>query len=104
MSVLDKKRSINILKTIYKARFIDQKMEKLVRQNYGTSFFLSCQGHEIIGAFFSNFTDKKNTYSFPYYRDRAFVLGMDSSIIDIFAAFLPIPNSKDLLPGMFSTA
>ena len=87
-SNLSKEHSLNLLKVIYKTRFIDEKMDKLVKQNKGGSFFLSSKGHEIIGAFFSLGLKNKLDWAFPYYRDRAFAIGFECPLVDIFAAFL----------------
>lgn len=82
------KISISILKNMFLTRFCDQKMDILVKQNKGSSFFLSCMGHEIIGSIFASLLDNKKDFAFPYYRDRAFALGYGCSLLDIIAAFL----------------
>ncbi|KPK33261.1 MAG: MFS transporter [Chlamydiae bacterium SM23_39] len=79
---------LDVLKIIYSARFIDDKMDILVKQNKGTTFFLSVKGHEIIGAVSSLMLDKNRDWAFPYYRDRAFALGWGCPKEDILAAFL----------------
>lgn len=84
---ISKKLSLDVLKIIYKTRFIDDKMGNLVKQNKGTTFFLSAKGHEIIGAVASLFL-KKEDWALPYYRDRACAIGLGSSMKEIFAAFL----------------
>jgi 2-oxoisovalerate dehydrogenase E1 component len=87
-STISKELSLDLLKVIYKTRLIDEKMDKLVKQNKGGTFFLSSKGHEIIGAFFSLFLKNDLDWAFPYYRDRAFTIGFGCDLVDLFAAFL----------------
>lgn len=73
---------------IYTTRAADKKMEILVKQNKGTSFFLSTAGHELVGAVFSLALESKKDWAFPYYRDRAFAIGLGCDLNEIIAAFL----------------
>ncbi len=83
-----KDRLKNVLQMLYICRFTDEKMNKLVKQNKGTSFFLSNSGHELIGVLSAFHLQVKKDYFFPYYRDRALVIALNSDLKDIFAAFL----------------
>ena len=83
-----KKVCFDILRYFYISRFTDEKMEKLVKQNKGTTFFLSNQGHELVGIVLAKHLIAKKDWFFPYYRDRAFVIALDSSLKDLFASFL----------------
>lgn len=83
-----------ILRNLYITRFMDRKMEKMVRQNKGTTFFLSTQGHELVGTVASSMLTPKVDWAFPYYRDRAFALGLGCSIEDLFTAFLARQGEK----------
>ncbi|NGX33940.1 MAG: 2-oxoisovalerate dehydrogenase subunit beta [Candidatus Anoxychlamydiales bacterium] len=83
-----KDRCTDVLKMLYICRFTDEKMNKLVKQNKGTAFFLSNSGHELAGILSAFDLDSKKDYFFPYYRDRAFVIALGSNLKDIFASFL----------------
>lgn len=88
------------------ARFMDDKMSKLVRQNKGATFHLAVTGHEMIGAVAAAFLIPEIDWGFPYYRDRAFAIGLGCSIEELFASFLAreIPNHSGgrMMPEHFS--
>lgn len=88
LDVLSKEVSFRVLKIIYQTRFTDDKMNNMVKQNKGTTFFLSAKGHEIVGAIASLCMEEKKDWAFPYYRDRAFAIGLGCPLEEIFAAFL----------------
>lgn len=87
-------------------RFMDDKMNKLVRQNKGATFHLSVTGHEMIGALSALSLIPETDWGYPYYRDRAFAIGLGCSIEDLLAAFLArdIPNHSGgrMMPEHFS--
>ncbi len=87
-SLLSRERVLSVLQTIYLTRFLDDKMAKLVRQNKGTTFHLSVSGHELIGAVAAHSLQPGLDWGLPYYRDRAFAVGLGCSPEDILAAFL----------------
>src|SRR5690242_5677971 len=76
------------LAVMYWTRFSDDKMGKLVRQNKGATFHLPVSGHEMIGAICGLTLVPGTDWAYPYYRDRAFAIGLGCSLQDIFAAFL----------------
>ncbi|NGX56397.1 MAG: 2-oxoisovalerate dehydrogenase subunit beta [Candidatus Anoxychlamydiales bacterium] len=80
-------RCLKVLKLLYTARLLDEKMEKLVKQNKGTTFFLSSNGHELIGILSALTLNPKKDYAAPYYRDRPFVIGLGSDILDLLGSF-----------------
>lgn len=82
------KKYLKILELVYLARFMDQKMQKLVRQNKGATFHLFTGGHELVGVMSALALTAEKDWGLPYYRDRAFALGLGSSLKDLFAAFL----------------
>ncbi len=84
----DVKSCFDLLKAMYLCRFTDDKMSKLVKQNKGGSFYLCTNGHEMIGAMSGLCLVPKKDWGFPYYRDRAFAIGLGSSLVDQFASFL----------------
>ena len=79
------KRTLSVM---YWTRFMDDKMGKLVRQNKGATFHLSVSGHEMIGAISALTLIPGTDWAYPYYRDRAFAIGLGCSLQDIFASFL----------------
>lgn len=79
---------LQILRQLYITRSIDQKMQKLAKQNKGGSFHLCTDGHELVGIIAAFSLIPKTDWALPYYRDRAFVIGMGAKIVDLFAAFL----------------
>lgn len=79
------KRTLSVM---YWTRFADDKMSKLVRQNKGATFHLPVSGHEMIGAVSALTLTPGTDWAYPYYRDRAFAIGLGCTLQDIFAAFL----------------
>ncbi len=86
--IFTKKRCIEVLEKMHLSRFLDKKMSILVKQNKGTTFFLSSQGHEMVGVVGGMSFIPKKDWVFPYYRDKSFVIGLGGSIEDIMTAFL----------------
>lgn len=87
-SYMQKKQILSVLKSVYTARLMDEKMTKLVRQNKGGNFHLSTLGHELVGVIAAKSLQPKKDWGFPYYRDRAFALGLGCSKVDILAALM----------------
>lgn len=98
--------ALEILETMLLTRCMDEKMSKLVRQNKGATFHLPVSGHEMIGAIASASLKPGTDWAYPYYRDRAFAIGLGCSLEDILAAFLAreIPNHSGgrMMPEHFS--
>ncbi len=84
----DSKMAERTLIAMYWTRFMDDKMNKLVRQNKGATFHLPVSGHEMIGAISALSLIPGTDWAYPYYRDRAFAIGLGCSLQDILAAFL----------------
>lgn len=87
-SSLTRERALQVLEAMHRCRFMDEKMGKLVRQNKGGTFALSMAGHEMIGAVSAIALQSGVDWGFPYYRDRAFALGLGCLPQDLFASFL----------------
>lgn len=83
-----KQNCLQLLKAMYTTRLTDEKMSKLVRQNKGGTFHLSVCGHEMIGCASGLALEKGKDWSLPYYRDRAFAIGLGCDLKDIIGAFL----------------
>lgn len=83
-----KTTALRTLEVMYLTRFTDEKFFKLSRQNKGGTFQLSVAGHELIGAASSLALIPGKDWGLPYYRDRAFAVGLGSSLTELFGAFL----------------
>ena len=107
-SLTSRERVLRVLEVLHLTRFMDDKMAKLVRQNKGATFQLSVSGHELIGAVSALSLTPGVDWGFPYYRDRAFAIGLGCSPVDILAAFLArdIENHSGgrMMPEHFSQA
>ncbi|MBS0648221.1 MAG: MFS transporter [Verrucomicrobia bacterium] len=84
----DKTLALKTLETMYLTRFMDDKCFKLSRQNKGGTFQLSVAGHELIGTLSALHLIPGKDWGLPYYRDRAFAIGIGSSLTDLLGAFL----------------
>ncbi len=69
-------------------RALDEKMSKLVRQNKGGTFHISVLGHEMVGVVCALALTPGKDWGLPYYRDRAFAVGLGCSPRDLLGAFL----------------
>lgn len=101
-----KQRCLQLLEAMYLTRMTDEKMSKLVRQNKGGTFHLSVNGHEMIGSAFGLGLTAGKDWGLPYYRDRAFAIGLGCELKDIFGAFLardvPHHSGGRMMPEHFS--
>ncbi|MGD2169495.1 MAG: thiamine pyrophosphate-dependent enzyme [Chlamydiota bacterium] len=91
---LETKLSIEVLRSMYLTRFMDDKLSKLVRQNKGGTFHLSVNGHELIGCLAAHCLVSGKDWGFPYYRDRGFALGLGCCPVELIGSFLArdVPN------------
>jgi 2-oxoisovalerate dehydrogenase E1 component len=80
--------ALKVLSVMYVTRFMDEKCFKLSRQNKGGTFQLSVAGHELIGAVAALQLEPGRDWGLPYYRDRAFALGLGASPMELFGTFL----------------
>lgn len=101
-----REKALKALEVMCLTRYMDEKMNKLVRQNKGATFHLSVAGHEMIGALSALSLIPGTDWAFPYYRDRAFAIGLGCSLEDILAAFLardvPHHSGGRMMPEHFS--
>lgn len=88
VSKVDKALALKALEVMVLTRFMDEKCFKLSRQNKGGTFQLSVAGHELVGALSALSLTPGKDWGLPYYRDRAFAIGLGSSITDLLGAFL----------------
>jgi 2-oxoisovalerate dehydrogenase E1 component len=80
--------ALRALDMMYLTRFMDDKCFKLSRQNKGGTFQLSVAGHELVGTMAALSLIPGKDWGLPYYRDRAFAIGLGASLTDLFGAFL----------------
>ncbi len=101
-----KKKCIQTLEAMLLTRMMDDKMSKLVRQNKGGTFHLSVIGHELIGAASALALIPGKDWGLPYYRDRAFAIGIGCSLTDLLGAFLarevPHHSGGRMMPEHYS--
>lgn len=81
-------KTLKALEAVLVSRATDDKMTKLVRQNKGGNFHLCANGHELIGVVLSQSLIQGKDWGLPYYRDRAFAIGLGCELDQIFGAFL----------------
>ena len=97
---------LRLLQVMHWTRFADEKMSKLVRQNKGATFHLSVKGHELIGGLSALLLQPGTDWALPYYRDRAFAIGLGCPLVELFASFLAreLPNHSGgrMMPEHFS--
>lgn len=87
-TLAQKHPSLKALEVVYFTRFMDEKCFKLSRQSKGGTFQLSVAGHELVGAVSALALTPGKDWGLPYYRDRAFAIGLGSSLSDLLGAFL----------------
>ena len=97
---------LSAIEAIYLTRMMDDKMQKLVRQNKGGTFHLCVNGHEMIGVLSAQSLIPGKDWGLPYYRDRAFAIGLGCSLKEILGAFLaravPHHSGGRMMPEHFS--
>ncbi|MCB1073322.1 MAG: MFS transporter [Chlamydiia bacterium] len=106
LEAAEKQKCLKTLEGVYRARFTDEKMQKLVRQNKGGTFHLYTHGHELVGVMCGQALTAGKDWGLPYYRDRAFAIGLGCDLSEIFGAFLarevPHHSGGRMMPDHFS--
>ena len=101
-----REQALRLLRAMVATRLVDEKMGKLVRQNKGATFHMPVTGHEMIGAACALALQPGVDWALPYYRDRAFAIGLGCTLEDLFAAFLareiPHHSGGRMMPDHFS--
>lgn len=101
-----KEACLDVLEVMYLTRYADEKMQKLIRQNKGGTFHLCVSGHEMVGAVCALSLTSGKDWGLPYYRDRAFAVGLGCSLRDIIGACLaravPHHSGGRMMPEHFT--
>ena len=99
-------KALSTLEVMFRCRYVDDKMQKLVRQNKGGTFHLCVNGHEMIGALSALSLTPGKDWGLPYYRDRAFALGLGCTLEDLLGVFLtrevPHHSGGRMMPEHYS--
>lgn len=97
---------LQVLEAMYLTRFADEKMQKLIRQNKGGTFHLCVNGHEMVGAICGLALTRGKDWGLPYYRDRAFAIGLGCTVKEIIGACLaravPHHSGGRMMPEHFT--
>ncbi len=103
---IKKEKCLKLLEAMLRTRILDEKMFKLVRQNKGGTFHISVIGHEMIGAACALALEPGKDWGLPYYRDRAFAVGIGCTSKDLIGTFLaravPHHSGGRMMPEHFS--
>lgn len=103
---IDPVLALKLLKAMYMTRFADEKMQKLIRQNKGGTFHLDVSGHEMVGALSALSLIPGKDWGLPYYRDRAFAIGLGCPLDEIIGALLardiPHHSGGRMMPEHFT--
>jgi len=85
---------------------MDEKMQKLASQNKGGAFHIYALGHELVGVVSAQALQPGRDWGLPYYRDRAFVIGLGCALEELLGAFLtrevPHHSGGRMMPEHFS--
>lgn len=83
-----KARCIRVLEAVLECRYLDEKMDKLVRQSKGGTFHMNALGHELVGVVAALSLTSGKDWGFPYYRDRGFAVGLGCCPVELLGAVL----------------
>ena len=105
MKKYSKKELLSIYGKMYRSRKLDEKQLILLKQGKGF-FHIGASGHEAAQIAASSYIDVKKDYSYPYYRNQAYCIGLGMTDEEIFLSFLAKkddPNSAGRqMPQHFS--
>ena len=75
MKKYSKKELLSIYGKMYRSRKLDEKQLILSKQGKGF-FHIGASGHEAAQIAASSYIDVKKDYSYPYYRNQAYCIGL----------------------------
>ena len=102
---ITKKQILDIYSKMYLSRQLDERQLVLLKQGKGF-FHIGASGHEAAQLAAASFIDTNKDYSYPYYRDQAYCIGLGMTSKEILLSFLAKkddPNSSGRqMPQHFS--
>ena len=87
MIKMNKKNLASIYSDMYKSRKLDEKQLILLKQGKGF-FHIGASGHEAAQIAASKYINTNKDYSYPYYRNQAFCIGLGMTARELFLSFL----------------
>ncbi len=106
LSAVKKDKCLKAYDAMVMARALDEKCFKMVRQNKGGTFHVFATGHEMVGVVAAHSLISGKDWGLPYYRDRAFVVGLGCTAKELLASFLARETSHHsggrMMPEHFS--
>ena len=87
MKKFSKKELLDTYKKMYLSRKLDDRQLILLKQGKGF-FHIGASGHEAAQIAASKFINSKTDYSYPYYRNQAYCIGLGMSSREILLSFL----------------
>ena len=87
MKKFSKKELLNTYRKMYLSRKLDERQLILLKQGKGF-FHIGASGHEAAQIAASKFINSKTDYSYPYYRNQAYCIGLGMSSREILLSFL----------------
>ena len=84
---MNKKNLISIYSDMYKSRKLDEKQLILLKQGKGF-FHIGASGHEAAQVAAAQHINIKKDFSYPYYRNQAFCIGLGMTSKELFLSFL----------------
>ena len=94
MKKYTKRELLAIYEKMYLSRKLDEKQLILLKQGKGF-FHIGASGHEAAQLAASSFIDKNKDYSYPYYRDQAYCIGLGMTAEEILLSFLAKRNDPN---------
>ena len=89
-----KKELIRAFTLMFQSRKLDEKQLILLKQGKGF-FHIGASGHEAVQVAASNCMNPAIDYSYPYYRNQAFCLGLGMTTKEMFLSFLAKENDPN---------
>ena len=96
LNKFSKKELLDIYAKMYTSRKLDDKQLILLKQGLGY-FHIGSSGHEAVQIAASKFINTKSDFSYPYYRDQAYCIGLGMSSREI---FLSCPYNSNALNAL----
>ena len=99
MKKFSKKELLDTYRKMYLSRKLDERQLILLKQGKGF-FHIGASGHEAAQIAASKFINSKTDYSYPYYRNQAYCIGLGMSSREILLSFLAKKDKRISLEVM----